>query len=370
MSKCECGHSGQNHNDNDVCEAYPCECEQFVHLGYGKPAGTVQRWGDAQQYFAEPMPKPGAGPQVTLLSMTPDPLGEIASCAKIYRGEVCRSLADVTDAERASYFEDMQRTALDAAFEVVQFHFLLEGVTRAFGNQLVRQRMGAVYFQESLRFAVKDNLAAEVALPPSLAGTEPLEEFQLRCLRDGVNAEANATKEQIWRDKWDDLTRLTDEVYNDLVNSGMPAEEARGLLPLATTTRIHYVVNLRALKMHAGLRLCTQAQMEWKLVWAGIIKSIRKANTNSVAYVGTRNACVSYMSARLADMFQPICYQKGSCQFEASFDRRCSIRERVQAYAAAGVPSTEWAHGHIPADGPSIKPISPVEWLADPGAAR
>ena len=348
------------------------------------PEKAVARYADVAMYPAEPMPT--GGPQVTLLSMTGDPLGEIASCAKIYRGEVCRSLKEITDEERLSYFADVQKTALDAAFEVVQFHFLFENVTRAFTHQLVRQRIGAVYFQESLRFAVKEHLSDEVALPPSLAGTVPEHQFREDCRKRGLNPNTNGSIQQTHRRDWDNLMKHIDAVYNGFVDNGMPAEDARGVLPHATTTRIHYVTNLRGMKLHSGLRLCTQAQMEWRAVWARMIEEIRGKNVlrephpgeeldwyepNAQDVNGTSHV---WMADKLVDMFKPICYQTGKCQFDASFDRYCSIRERVNAFEWHGIPSSKWGDGDIVRGNGTheyrLLPIQPVEWLADPAAAR
>lgn len=130
------------------------------------------KWGDAQQYEAEPHanylgPEEGVMPTVTVLEMTGDPMAAIAALAKMYKGEVVRDLADVTDGERQSYFRDVQKTHLKAPLEAVKIHFVVEGVDRAFTHQQVRQRT-AVFAQESLRFAVPGELGEATSLPPSL----------------------------------------------------------------------------------------------------------------------------------------------------------------------------------------------------------
>jgi len=346
-----------------------------------RPNSAVSKWADEAMYVAEPMPT--GGPQVTLLSMTADPLGEIAACAKIYRGEVCRSLSEITDEERLSYFADMQRTALDAAFEVVQFHFLFENVTRAFTHQLIRQRLGAVYFQESMRFAVKEDMAKEAALPPSLEGTISLDAHIRACEAVGTDPDINASPTQQMRNIWDRALGTTDYAYRQLIDRGMPAEDARGLAPHATTTRVHYVTNLRAIKLHAGLRLCTQAQYEWRLVWARMIDAIRGKNVireqresdvdwfPPTAWGSVNGTTHVWMADKLVELFKPVCYQTGKCQFDASFDRHCSIRERVNAFEHAGIPSNGWhSEGWVDSARHPLLPIQPVEWLADPGAAR
>jgi flavin-dependent thymidylate synthase len=345
----------------------------------------IQNWSDKAMFEAVPTNTGSepVEPSVKLISMTPDPLGVIAAAAKMYEGQPVKSPyrisayaeQEVTDEDRLHYFEQFKNTRLKAPFEFVSIHFLIEGVTRAFTHQLVRQRT-AVYVQESQRFAVKTNGAHEVALPPSLLGTEPWDgSITLANGRgeDMVGEFTRDDKQQMMRDVWDQQVARTATAYNMLVNMGMPAEDARGLLPTNITTRIHYKTDLRNLLEHAGNRLCSQAQFEWKKVEIGIVKAIRESGV--------------YMADKLADLFRPICYATGKCEFMSEFDRHCSIRERVEANHMAGRPSSEWggrmmADGDTPIDprwqdvdktmktGVLIEAIRPEEWLADPSAAR
>lgn len=351
-----------------------------------KPTTEVAKWADKAMFEAEPLDA-SAGPKVYLLWMTPDPLGAIAAACKMYKGEVVRNLRNVNDRERLEYLEQIQKTKLKAPFEFVKFHFLIEGVTRSFTHQLVRQRT-AVYAQESLRFAVKSDMP--VGLPPSLAGTW-----------DGTEPnESGMTHEDQMRAVWDKTLEKVSDAYGTLVDMGMPAEDARGLLPHNVLTRVHYSTDLRALLDHAGNRLCTQAQFEWRLVFAQIAKAIRDADTRNLYPQKRRNQSVpddaglshAYMSQELADLFKPVCYQTGKCEFKANFDRACKIRERVDANESIGRPSSEWGNRvdlgmpnpvmdpHNPAHkfpwadtemrNTIIPEIKPGEWLLDPGAAR
>ena len=358
----------------------------------------VQKWADPAMFAAEPL-KASDGPKVYLLSMTSDPLGVIAAACKMYKGEIVRNLSSVTDAERSEYFQQVQKTKLQAPFEFVDFHFMIEGVTRSFTHQMVRQRT-AVYAQESLRFAVKEDMAESVALPPSLAGTKSVEEM-------GIDFDSSGWFDRLSEDekkryRWEVISQQLGRTYLDLIDMGMPAEDARGLLPHNITTRLHYKTNLRSLLDHAGNRLCTQAQFEWRAVFAKIIEAIR--GHNPWAEIGqpfgdTYDANEHYESSRwqfelLSTVFKPICYQAGKCEFKANFDRACKIRDRVDAFHGHGVEPDDWGKGHkFPAhrepfdqstsDIPwfernpdtrqvrdIIPPISPVEWIADPGAAR
>jgi flavin-dependent thymidylate synthase len=306
----------------------------------------LTRKGDAQQYDAEPHETSGdAGvlPKVTLLWMTPDPLGAVAALSAIYSGRVVRSLEEVTDDQRMQALVDVQKTHLKAPLEAVKLHFLIEGVDRAFTHQHVRQRT-AVYAQESMRFAVLGDLLDATTLPPSLAGTKRWEKDDRG---DHAALFAPNNEAQRWRNLWDDTIKEIDAAYHKLVDAGMPSEEARGLLPHCTATRIHYVTDLRNLSDHAGNRLCTQAQFHWRLVFAGIVQQIAEHDPNPEAEFDQHWQFVALAESGL---FRPVCYQLGHCPFEASFDRACTIRDRVQ-------------QGRF-------KDINVAEWLADPSAAR
>lgn len=326
---------------------------------------TVERWADGAMFASEPMPfdVKKTGPKVTLLNATPRPLAAIAAMSKMYEGKAVHNLSEVTEEECHHYFEQMMKTHLKAPLESVSLHFMIEGVTRSFTHQMVRQRT-AVYAQESMRFAVKEDGPAETPYPPSLMNAEPDDPRLLR---------------------WNQAIASINEAYMEEINLGMPAEEARGLLPHQTTTRLHYVTNLRGLLEHGGNRLCTQAQFEWKAVWFGIIDAIANYETDAFLYD-------NWQFQEIAKIFRPICYLTGKCEFASVMDRNCSIRARVNANHDAGRPSTEWATEYQDEDalvgaivsgvGPLsviradnrrpvfIGAIDPAEWLTDPMAAR
>lgn len=363
----------------------------------------VQRYADVAMYDAEPVERNEDGsvtPKVYLLSMTADPLGVIAAGSMMYEGKVVRSLADVTHEDRHHYYEQIMNTHLKAPFELVDFHFMIEGVTRSFTHQMVRQRT-AVFMQESLRFAVKNGMAEEVALPPSLIGSG-----------EGINPETaemdtellHKSPQEVMRGEWDHALKTVEDAYGKLVGMGMPAEDARGLLPHNVTTRLHYKTNLRNLLEHAGNRLCTQAQFEWRLVWMQIVQAIAEykphaAMLRSIA-PGTLRADSLFLEhldnsdawqyEALSRVFKPVCYLTGKCEFRAQFDRHCSIRNRVDANHKVGRPSSEWGEEYDHVEGnPIVAGVGPnsvmvdekdapvfigairtEEWLLDPAAAR
>jgi flavin-dependent thymidylate synthase len=292
-------------------------------------SGEMERWADEAMYLAEPDNSAEVfghvEPCVTLVSMTANPLRVMASATELYRGRVVRRPDEISRETAENWLTDMTRTTLSAGLEFIDLHFLIEGVTRAFTHQLVRQRT-AVFVQESQRFAVKADAQWEVAMPPTIAALADDDPRRVR-----------------WAEAVIDVTHA----YNALVSAGVPAEDARSLLPTNITTRIHYKTNLRNLADHAGMRLCSQAQAEWKNVWARMIHAIQ-----SYGPIEER-----WQQEAIGRLFKPVCFLTGKCEFMAATDRWCAIRERVEAHHAAGDPVATWVD------------IDPMEPLRE-GAAR
>lgn len=332
----------------------------------------IQKWADSAMYSSEGtehVMRDEDGniiPTVHLLWMTPDPLGAVAAMAKMYKGEVVRSMRDdITTQDRMDMFDQMMRTHLKAPLEAIKLHFMIEGVTRSFTHQMVRQRT-AVYAQESLRFAVKDEpWSKAVSVPPS------------------ISALPKEDQARMW---WDYGISQGERTYKHLIDLGIPAEDARGIMPHAMTTRLNYITDLRNLSEHAGNRLCTQAQFEWREVFTQIVRAIGEyQNNDRDCYTLPNGNCVGLNCMHDYDrwqfpyianspLFRPACYQQGHCPFQADFDRGCTIRGRVEAFARHGIPSAEWNESVLVPDvmdgDLELDPINPAEWLLDPTAAR
>lgn len=389
-----------NGPDDDHC-AYGiygrvCGYSRADHTGVKR--NLPVRMADVAQYAREPMPDAARGRiAATLIDAPVDPLGTLAVISGIYKGRVHRSKSEVTDQDRRDAWEAMGKTVLSGPLESMQFTFLIEGVDRAMTHQMVRNRF-AFFAQESLRFAVAEDWAAEVALPPALLGRredDPL----VAMWRKGLNA--------------------AEDTYAALVAAGMPAEEARGLLPHAIPTRLFWTMSVRTLVLEAGKRTCTQAQFPWRILMAEIRKALLVRAEENVGgaqpetWTGYKDArgdaqytnesvqkLLTYNRPEdvlvdtfaitgdpdvpegdrwqyelIADVIQPVCYQTGRCGFKAEFDRACSIRDRVDRYERHGIQSSQWSHGvQDPAIPETLRdPILPIktgEWLADPAAAR
>jgi flavin-dependent thymidylate synthase len=385
----------------------------------------LSTWSDSFMFTAEPSDA-AAGPTAILLSGPTDPLGQIVAAAAMYKGRVVRDLADVTDEDRREMLVEIQKTVLKMPLETVQLHFMIEGVTRGFTHQMVRQRTAA-YAQESTRFAVKEDMRTATALPPSLMDTVSLEEairddiVERKRLGLGDVGELAKTDEerrkavyahavqvrhrinekggaQAQRLVWDEAVRTVGDAYMELVNSGMPAEDARGLMPTNITTRLNYITNLRGWYDTMAVRVSDQAQFEWRNAAMAMAQALisfgaeteykvkvdgegLKALKNQPHFAeiletihgpGSERHFVVAMSSEwqyeaIAKELKPIEFKMGGTAFGANFDRPSRIGERVAAFQAKGVPSSEWTEGS-PEHG--IPAINPEEWLFDPNSAR
>ncbi len=128
-------------------------------------------------------------------------------------------------------------SAHGSTIEHVVFTFGIIGVSHTLSHQLVRHRAGVAFDQQSQRY-VKVKGAATM-LPHSIAEGDP-------ALRERY-------EEQIDGDM---------ELYGEMLEAGLPGEDARFVFPNAARTNLVMTTNLRALIHMSGLRLCTMAQWE------------------------------------------------------------------------------------------------------------
>jgi len=126
----------------------------------------------------------------------------------------------------------------DSILEHISFTFLIEDVSRALTHQLVRHRL-CTFHQRSQRYVEVDDLLNNYVAPESI--------------RD--NTEAKMTFEYALDTIAACYKRLIDE-FN------IPKEDARYLLPNATTSQLIMTTNARNLIHIFGLRCCNRAQNE------------------------------------------------------------------------------------------------------------
>ncbi len=139
------------------------------------------------------------------------------------------------------------RSGHHSVLEFADFTFRISGVSRALTHQLVRHRM-ASYAQRSQRYCVEDGF--EYVTPTSIGGSaEALQTYR-------------ETVEQIQK------------AYSALVALGIPAEDARMLLPNACCTEICVKMNLRELIHFCNERLCACAQWEIRAMAREMVRKV------------------------------------------------------------------------------------------------
>jgi thymidylate synthase (FAD) len=174
---------------------------------------------------------------ILLLANTPDPDRTVAAAARLCYSDI--SAVDITEgikSEDLSRFIDHLRSSGHLSpFEHAAFTFAIDGISRVCSHQLVRHRM-ASYSQQSQRYVHMKE--PEVITPPSLSSDpEVLDLFKK------VVTEAH-------------------DAYREMLESGIPAEDARYILPHGWATKMVVTMNARELHHFFAMRLCRRAQWE------------------------------------------------------------------------------------------------------------
>ncbi len=175
---------------------------------------------------------------VRLLNHTPDPERAIAAAARLCYAPVgaAELLEVMSDEGVRKVLKTIITSGHTSALEHASFTFAIDGVSRALTHQLVRHRL-ASYNQQSQRYVTYAEEPSFV-VPPAVA-------------EDPVAAEAYGA-----------ATRAAFEAYRALLDAGIPAEDARYLLPNAMETKIVVTMNVRELLHFFELRCCKRAQWE------------------------------------------------------------------------------------------------------------
>ncbi len=190
--------------------------------------------------------------KVALLQYTPEPERTVALAARL-----CYSPADIDElkkkissADIKKFLEKIMSLGHQSVLEHASFTFGIEGISRVTTHQLVRHRI-ASFSQQSQRYVShKERFAAVV--PPTIAD------------RPDVLARFEAQLAALHR------------AYAEMVEAGIPAEDARYILPNATETKIMVTMNARTLLHFFELRCCERAQWEIRAMAVEMLRLAKK----------------------------------------------------------------------------------------------
>lgn len=174
--------------------------------------------------------------KVKLIGFTPAPERMPAMAAKLTHSKSTpEELEKTSEKELHTILDHVMRLGHTSVIEHTCFTFAISGVSRSLTHQLVRHRI-ASYAQQSQRYV---NLTEpNYVTPPKIVKNTKMKKAY------------EETMDLIW------------DQYNKLLEMGIPAEDARYVLPNAACTNIIVTMNARSLLNFFELRCCLHAQWE------------------------------------------------------------------------------------------------------------
>src|SRR6266571_7682880 len=190
--------------------------------------------------------------KVALLQYTPDPERTVALAARL-----CYSPADIDElkekfstADIRNFLEKIMSLGHQSVLEHASFTFGIEGISRVTSHQLVRHRI-ASFSQQSQRYVShKDQFAS---IMPA-------------CIAENPEARQIFTL----------MSESVHKAYAQLIEMGIPAEDARYILPNATETKIIMTMNARELLHFFALRCCLRAQWEIREMSIEMLRLVKR----------------------------------------------------------------------------------------------
>ena len=187
--------------------------------------------------------------KVSLISTTPE-ARELLIFTKSTRLTMSPGLMDEIrgwpEEKKLAELEYMANT-IPSSWEFVDYVFLIEGVSRAFTHQFVRSRQGS-YAQQTMR-------VLNMGEYDYVYTDRVRNDIRARGLVDIAN----------------ENIRLA---YNELIKLGLPAEDARGILPTNISTNIVAKFNLRAFVDLAKSRTGGRTQGEYQKVMNAMVDEV------------------------------------------------------------------------------------------------
>lgn len=182
-------------------------------------------------------------PVVKLISKPKDMLRTVyTACRTCYSADTPINIYEgATEEEKMlKLIKNVVASGHHSTIEHIQVSFAISNVSRACTHQLVRHRLMS-FSQKSQRY-VQEKGQFDFIIPPTIDKNPELKEKFIAFMGE-----------------------ISDK-YQEFVDAGIPAEDARFVLPNATSSSMVASLNLRELIHLAQLRLCTRAQYEIRML--------------------------------------------------------------------------------------------------------
>lgn len=191
----------------------------------------------------------------------------VAQAARLCYSPASREIGDlqkqITDNDQTKFVDKLADMQHLSPFEHISFTFGVEGVSRACSHQLVRHRL-ASYSQQSQRYV--NECCFDYVVPVSIKKNKKLLLEAIASADEGMMVEVSG-------DRWfEDRMDKIQGFYNELLNAGIPAEDARFVLPNACETKIIITMNARELLHFFKVRCCNRAQWEIRAMAIEMLK--------------------------------------------------------------------------------------------------
>ena len=190
--------------------------------------------------------------KVTLLNFTPN-ARQILVYTKNTRLSVSTNMLDkvhsMSDEEIQRELDYMVNT-IKSSWEFVDATFCIEGVSRGFTHQFVRNRLGS-YAQQTMRIL-------------DMGGFDYITGPSIEC-------------DPAIKDLYDVTMKHISDVYSKMIRMGAKIEDARGILPTNISTNIICKFNLRALSQMMMSRASNRTQSEYRDVLDAMYEAVVQA---------------------------------------------------------------------------------------------
>lgn len=189
--------------------------------------------------------------KLSLIRYTAEPEKMVAVAARLCYSPVGveELLKEMGDEDARKLVKFVIKSGHLSTTEHINFTFAIEGVSRALTHQLVRHRI-ASFNQQSQRYVeFRENF--EYITPPAVSSNKDME------------------------GKFKELNLRIHNLYREMLNAGIEAEDARYILPNASETKIIATMNGRELLHFFTLRCCNRAQWEIRELAIQMLKRVK-----------------------------------------------------------------------------------------------
>src|SRR5574344_960782 len=192
-------------------------------------------------------------PQVKLISKPDNMLQTVyTACRTCYSADSPINIYDKAD-DKEKMLKLIERVISSGHYstiEHIQISFAISNVSRACTHQLVRHRHMS-FSQKSQRY-VKEKGQFDYIIPPTIEKDPELKEKFVSFMGEISNK------------------------YQEFVDAGIPAEDARFVMPNAAASSLVASLNLREMIHIANLRLCTRSQYEIRCMVKAMCDALTK----------------------------------------------------------------------------------------------